>query len=217
MNVIFGAAGFAKEVLFLIERINKSECIDRRIDFFVAADHDQAIGRFIKSIPVIAASEFFERYGNKNVNCFVAVGSPELKQKIVSELRQKICPAFPVLIDPSVCFDKSEGAVKMGEGVFICARAVLTTDITIHPFVHVNLGCTIGHDAIIGSFSTLSPGVHISGNVNIDDVVFIGTGAVVLEQITIATKAIVGAGSVVTKNLTDPVVYIGMPAQKKNP
>lgn len=215
MNVIFGASGFAKEVLFLIERINEAGEDIREIDYFVAADSDPLIGSMIKKISVVSSSYFFEKFNKKQINCFVAVGSPALKQKIVLNLREEMHPVFPSLIDPSVVFDKTSGAVAFGEGVVICAGSILTTDIKIASFVHINLDCTVGHDCSVGEYSTLSPGVHVSGNVKMGSKVFIGTGAVVLEKIEIIENSVVGAGAVVTSNINDPGVYIGMPAKKR--
>jgi sugar O-acyltransferase (sialic acid O-acetyltransferase NeuD family) len=215
MNVIFGASGCAKDVLFLIERINELEENIREIDYFVAADGDPLVGSVIKKTPVVSSSYFLEKFSKKSINCFIAVGSPSLKQKIVLNLREEINPVFPSLIDPSVIFGKAPGSVTFGEGVVVCAGSILTTDIKISSFVHINLDCTVTHDCSIGEYSTLSPGVHISGNVKMGSKVFIGTGAVVLEKIEIIENSVVGAGAVVTSNINDPGVYVGMPAKKR--
>jgi len=55
----------------------------------------------------------------------------------------------------------------MGEGVVICAGCILTTNIKIGNHVQINLDCTIGHDVIMDDYSTLAPGVHLSGYVSL--------------------------------------------------
>lgn len=216
MNVIFGAAGFAKEVLFLIQRKIAAGHDIKNIDYFVVADNDKLVGTSIKNIPVISENAFFTEFSQQSVDCFIAVGSPILKNKILKKIEQQSpLAAFPPLIDPSVIYDMTKEAVKIGTGAILCANTVLTTDIAIKPFVHINLDCTVGHDSVIGSFTTISPGVHISGNVTIGESVFIGTGAVILENLTIADNIVVGAGAVVTSSLTEAGVYVGIPAKKR--
>ena len=58
-------------------------------------------------------------------------------------------------------------AVEIGGGTIITAHTSITTNISIGRHVHVNLNCTIGHDTVIEDYVTLSPGVHLSGNVTI--------------------------------------------------
>jgi hypothetical protein len=54
---------------------------------------------------------------------------------------------------------------------------------------------------------------NISGNVKIGKNVFIGTGAMVLERLTICDDVIIGAGAVVNRSITEPGVYVGVPAK----
>jgi len=215
MNVIFGASGFAKEVEFIISRFISSGDIDYQISYFVAADNDDKIGQSIRGISVISESEFYEKFSKSKVSCYIAIGSPQIKEKIVSRLRKEATANFPVLIDPSVTYDKRPEAVLCQEGSIICGHSILTTDINVGAFAHINIDCTIGHDAAIGEYATLSPGVHISGKVKIGKNVFIGTGAVILENISIGNNASVGAGAVVTRNVREQSTVVGVPAREK--
>jgi acetyltransferase-like isoleucine patch superfamily enzyme len=60
---------------------------------------------------------------------------------------------------------------------------------------------------------TISPGVNIAGKAKIGDLCYIGMGAVVLDGISIGNNSVVGAGSVVTKDVPDSVQVLGMPAR----
>ena len=62
------------------------------------------------------------------------------------------------------------------------------------------------------------PGANISGNVRIADATLIGSGATILQGLTIGKNCIVGAGAVVTKDLPDNCTAVGVPARiiKKN-
>lgn len=216
MNVIFGTAGFAREVDWLTEDLYSDNGVDYRAHFFVAEDGNPFIGDFINSRKVISESEFFSlSTASECVNCIVAVGKPELKEKIVNKVKLKAVGCkFPNIIHPNVSYDVRAHKVRLGIGNIICSKTVLTTDISLGNFVHLNLACTIGHDSAIGDFSTLSPGVHVSGNVRLAERVFVGTGAVIIEKINVCEDVVVGAGSVVTKDLSLPGTYVGMPVRK---
>ena len=67
--------------------------------------------------------------------------------------------------------------VEIGEGSFIGAYSILTTNIKIGPHAILNRGNHIGHDCKIGSFFSAMPGVIVSGDVIIGDVVYMGTNS----------------------------------------
>jgi len=215
MNLIFGTAGFAKEVDWLISDIYDTTGTDYRTDYFVAEEGNMLIGKTINGAEVIGEPEVFRRALGKEVNCFVAIGSPRIKELIVDKIKATIPMAcFPNLIHPDVTYDKRPEKVVFGEGNIICSKTVLTTDIQIGSYVHLNLDCTVGHDSTIGNYSTISPGVHISGNVTINKNVFVGTGAVILEKLSICEETIIGAGATLTKNAPVSGTYVGSPARK---
>jgi len=73
--------------------------------------------------------------------------------------------------------------------------------------------CTVGHDAIIEDFVTLYPGVHVSGNVYLEEGAEIGTGTAIIQGVRVGAWTTVGAGAVVVKDLPPGVVAVGVPAK----
>jgi acetyltransferase-like isoleucine patch superfamily enzyme len=57
------------------------------------------------------------------------------------------------------------------------------------------------------------PGVNISGEVTIDECVYIGTGAKIVNQVEIGEGTIVAAGAVVSKSLPAHCTAVGVPAK----
>jgi acetyltransferase-like isoleucine patch superfamily enzyme len=122
------------------------------------------------------------------------------------------------LLHPNVEYDHDN--VEFGDGVVVCAGSILTVNIVVEAHAQINLDCTVGHDAVIGAYSTLSPGVHISGNVTLERYAFIGTGAVTVNgqpgwPLRIGTGAVVGAGAVVTRDVPAGVTVTGVPARPR--
>jgi len=108
--------------------------------------------------------------------------------------------------------------VEVGRGSVITVGNILTVNVRLGQHVHVNLDCTIGHDAVLEDYATLAPGVHVSGWVFIKEGVYIGTGAVIIngtedKPLEIGAYAVVGAGAVVTKDVPPGVTVVGVPAK----
>ena len=59
-----------------------------------------------------------------------------------------------------------------------------------------------------------NPSVNLSGGLDIGDECLVGTGAQILQYKKIVSQSVVGAGAVVTKDLTEAGVYVGSPAKK---
>lgn len=216
MNVIFGASGFAKEAFLICRRLNKANNnITNNIDYFVVEEKDSTNGSALHGIPIISESSFFNHFADVELSAFIAIGSPAIRKSVVEKISSWNAKVnFPTLIDPSVIMDEEVGRVVIDEGVIICAGVILTTDIKIGRFTHINLDTTIGHDVEIASFTTLSPGCHISGKVSIGNDVFCGTGTVILENLSIADQTTLGAGCVVVKNITESGIYTGVPVKR---
>jgi sugar O-acyltransferase (sialic acid O-acetyltransferase NeuD family) len=115
------------------------------------------------------------------------------------------------LIHPSVIVSKDE--VSIQKGTIICAGNILTCNIKLKKFITLNLSCTVGHDTIIEDFSSFMPSVNISGEVMIEKNVYVGTGAKIINQLSIGENTVVGAGAVVSKSLPANCTAIGIPAK----
>ena len=71
----------------------------------------------------------------------------------------------------------------------------------------------MGHDTIIKDFASFMPSVNISGEVLIEEKVYVGTGAKIINQLQIGKGTIVGAGAVVSKTLPAYCTAVGIPAK----
>ena len=62
-------------------------------------------------------------------------------------------------------------------------------------------------------FVTVLPNSSISGNVVLEEGVDFGTNATIIQGITVGAHTIVGAGSIVVKNLPEHCTAVGAPAK----
>lgn len=207
MNDIYivGASGFGREVAWLIEELetwNIAGFID---------DNESIQNTIINNIPVIGNTDFLLDMKD-NINVVIAIGNPYIREKIVQKLISKETICFPNIIAKDVRISKY---VKMGIGNIICTGTILTTNISLGNFNHINLDCTVGHDVVLNDYITVYPSVNISGNVNIDDYSELGTGSKIIQGKTLAKSVVLGAGAVVVKNLEESGTYVGVPTKKK--
>jgi sugar O-acyltransferase (sialic acid O-acetyltransferase NeuD family) len=101
----------------------------------------------------------------------------------------------------------------LGPGTFVSANVTISTRTTLGKCVFVNRAASIGHHTTIGDFVTVQPGANIAGAITIGSDTYIGMSASVLERTTIGAGCLIAAGAVVTANLPDRVLAMGLPAR----
>jgi len=207
---IYGGGGFAREVAWLIESCNESKKFYEVVSFI--DDSEAAQGGELNGIPVVSLETARLRYPDARI--VGAVGTPRTRQ-IVMEKAAAAGFLCETIIHPRVECSKW---VKIGLGTLICAGNILTTNITLGQHVQLNIDCTVGHDVIMGDFTSVAPGVHVSGWVHFGKRVYVGTGAVIIngtenKPITIGDDAVIGAGACVTKSVSAGTTVVGVPAK----
>lgn len=202
--VIIGAGGFGREVAWLIEDINKVEHKWNLIGF--VDDNKDIQDKEINGYKVVGNIEWLR---NQELHVVSAIGEPIIKKKVLNKISDSK-NHYPTLIHPSViCSER----VSFGEGTIICAGNIITVNIDIGKHVIINLDCTIGHDTIVGDYSTILPGVNVSGFVKTGKCVNVGTGSAIIQGINIGENTIIGSGAVVTKDLPANCTAVGVPAK----
>lgn len=186
---IFGGGGHAREV---------AAHLGREVTFFV---DDKYSTPSFHPISEFKPSEYL---------MMVAVADSKERFKIVNRLPAEteyfsfIHPSA-ILLDPKI---------QIGEGSFVGANCVLTTNIQIGNHAILNRGNHIGHDCKIGDFFSAMPSAVLGGNVYVGNRVYFGSCSNVREKTTILDDIIIGMNAAVVKNIFEPGTYVGVPAKK---
>lgn len=198
--VIVGSSGFAKEIKWIIDRINDKELTYNFIGYIDDTKKDFVVGD----------DSFLDCYENQ-LAVVIAISNPKIRSKLAERYQRNKHLFFPNIVDPSVLMSES---VSLGMGNIICAGSIMTVDISVADFCIFNLDCTVGHGSVIDNFVTVNPSVNISGNVVVSEGASIGTGAQLLQGLKIGKNSVVGAGAVVIEEIPDNCVAVGVPAKK---
>jgi len=186
---LFGYGGHAREV---------ASQIDQEVIFFVDDEYANDIAKPIS------------QFNPEEYVIMVAVADSRDRFDIVQKLPKET--QYFTYIHPTVLI--MDDNIELGEGSFIGANSILTTNIKIGKHAILNRGNQIGHDCIIGDYFSAMPGAIVSGNVTIHDLVYMGTNSAIKEKISVHSWSTIGMNSCVIKHIEEPGVYVGVPAKK---
>ena len=110
--------------------------------------------------------------------------------------------------------------VEIQKDVYIGNRTKIHSHTFICELVSIGNDCVVGHGVMFinDKFSNGKPAQGdrtLWKKTTIGNNVYIGSNATIL-PVTICDNVVIGAGTVVTKNITQPGTYIGNPAKKLN-
>ncbi|MBV8124766.1 MAG: hypothetical protein JOY60_08385 [Burkholderiaceae bacterium] len=204
---IIGTSGFAKEVGQLAGHINAATPRWSRIEYL--AEEATNIGLELPYGCVTGTDALLDR--EEPADFAIGIGRPKIRQRIAERCAARPWLAAPNLIHPNTLVDPAW--MKLGQGNILTRGAVFTCSIVVGDFNVFNLNCTIGHDVRIGNCVVINPGCNISGGVSLGDRCLVGTGVQILEGLGVAADTTLGAGALVSKSITEPAIYVGLPAR----
>lgn len=206
--VLVGAGGLGREVAALVEALNERRTTWDLLGF--VDDDPDLHGTAVMGYPVRGDVDWLAH--QTDLHFALTIGDGEVRRSIANRLTStEVRPA--TLIHPTVSFHRT---VTLGPGAILCNGAAPTVNLQIGPHTVLDQRCTVGHDAVLNAFVSVHPGAHISGSVHLETGVTLGTGAVVLPEVTVGTRAMVGAGAVVTDDLPPDCTAVGVPARPQS-
>ena len=101
---------------------------------------------------------------------------------------------------------------KIGKGTVVMHHTFVNAGAQVGENVILNTHCNIEHNACVGHHCHVSTGVMVNGDCIIGNNCFIGSQSVLANGISICDDVLVGAGSLVRKNIVKSGIYSGNPA-----
>jgi len=101
----------------------------------------------------------------------------------------------------------------IGRGCAIMPLAMVSAGVRIGNHSQMYGQSFAGHDSTVGEFVFLSANSHTGGNVTVRNGAHIGIMSTSIEHVTIGEFAVIGAGSVVIRDVPDRSIVVGNPAR----
>lgn len=198
--ILIGAGGHAKVIADMIQQ-NK----DYSIVGLIAKNKEEGFW----GIPVIGTDADLKDLFAQGIRyAFVAIGDGKIRRKMTQILKE-IGYRLINVISPKAVISAS---VRLGNGIAIMSGAVINADTIVEDGCIINTNTSVDHDNYVGSFTHIAPGCAIAGFNTIGKDCFLGIGSRIIDRIVIGDNTIVGAGSVVIRNIAGNCTVVGVPA-----
>jgi sugar O-acyltransferase (sialic acid O-acetyltransferase NeuD family) len=176
----------------------------------IMAQMDERLPCFVDDEYICENSLPLSKFDPNKYLAMIAIGHSQKRKQMFEKLPANT--KYFSFVHPSAQI--MDNSIFIGEGSFVGANCILTTNIKIGDQAILNRGNHISHDCIIGDFFSAMPNSIISGNVRIGDIAYLGANSCIKEKINIHNNVIIGMNSGVIKDINRPGSYVGCPAKK---
>lgn len=200
--IIIGASGHGKVTADIIQTAG-----DQVVGFL---DDDISLPDDLYGISVLGTIDKYEEY--KDTSEFViAIGNATIREEIAERLHGV---KWYTAIHPSA--EISNLDVSIGEGTVVMANAVINAGAHVGRHCIINSSAVVEHDNRLEGFVHISVGAKLGGTVSVGKATWVGIGSVINNNINICSKCMIGAGTVVIRDIEEAGTYTGVPAKRKH-
>lgn len=197
--VIVGSKGHALSVLDACDSVGLEPVLilDKNSDL------NEAHG-----IPIVSELSQLKSYEPAFV---LGVGSNFLREAAFNEIRREV----PKSVFPVVAHKTSwvSSRAELAEGTIVLANANVGPNARTGIGALLNTGSSLDHDGVLGDFASLGPGANSAGGVRIGARTMVGLNVGITHGVCIGDDTVVGAQSLVRKDIPSFVVAFGVPCK----
>ncbi|MBP2832006.1 acetyltransferase [Aquimarina sp. U1-2] len=204
--IIIGASGHAKVIIEAIE-------FKKQYEIFGLVDSYKEKGEKLMNHEILGSEyeipNLMEQGITKGV---IAIGDNWTRLQMYNKIKT-LAPDFEFVTVVHHSAIVSSRA-KIGKGTVILTGVKINTDARVGNFCILNTNSSLDHDCDMHDFSSIAPGVTVGGNVKIDFCTAICLGANIIQGVHVGEHTIVGAGSLITKNVDSFKLVYGVPGKE---
>ena len=172
--VIIGAGDLGKEVVWLIEDINK-QCPTYLILGFLDDDVEKDGGEFY-GYKVLGSVDQLEGINRRiPISAVIAIQDGNIRKKIIDE--HKDFNSWEPIVHPTAVIASTS---PVGEGTIVFPQVTISVDTVLGKFNLYYIHSTICNDCIIGDYVSVMSGVTVSERAEIGEGCFLTAGSTVL-------------------------------------
>ncbi|MBY0293623.1 MAG: acetyltransferase [Alphaproteobacteria bacterium] len=198
--IIIGSGGYAKVVTDALQK--QGYQINHVFD-----DNIEKIGTLSNCGVKIEKMPTSSWWKESTKPTIITIGSNLVRKKIATSLTSA---RWLTVIHPTAIIHET---ASIGVGTYIGANVVIQSDAIIGDHSIINTGAIIEHDVFIGTYCHIAPGSIVTGGTHVNEGVFLGVGTKIIPNKKIGEWGIIGAGSVVLKDIPPYSKAHGIPCQ----
>ncbi len=204
--VILGGGGLASEVADAVRALETDGGLVCRALY----DDDRRLkGRMLQGLEYAGTIQDYLDGDRPGAACVIGIGDNAVRERLAAELAAAGRTVRAVLHPTAVV----SGTATVGPGCYIAAWAFVGPRVRLGRHVVVNVGTSIGHDAVVEDLVQLCPGVRVSGFCHIGRAAFLGSNAVVAPGKRVGAGARLSACSFAGRDIPSGTLASGVPAR----
>lgn len=205
--LIFGASEHAKCTIDILEQMQEHKIVG-------VLDDALPKNSFFEGYKVLGKIKNLSQVrDNMTINGGIIAIGDNYTRYLVYQTIQEVAPDFEFIsaIHPSAIIGKN---VSIGEGSVIMPGVIINNSSKIGRHTLLGAKSSVDHDSRVLDFSSFGPGCTTGGNVTVGFCSAICLSAGIIHGVEIGDHTVIGAGSIVNKNVEDHILAYGIPAKK---
>ena len=202
---IVGAGGMGREVLNIVLDIHRFTGQQWNIKGFLDDTPDPLAGKKCDCAVVGTIQDY---YPKPNDILAMGIANPADKKRLASLLKGRGA-TFERIVHT---YHNGGLHNVVGEGIVIYPGFGMSVNCRIGDFCTL-LTCSLGHDVVVGDYSTISTNCNVMGKVNIGEGVFMGGNSAIAPNVSIGDWSYLCLGSMVMKDVAPGDKVMGNPAR----
>lgn len=146
----------------------------------------------------------------RDIEVILAFGDCDARLAIGERLLSKGYCLATIIHPAAIVSCKAE----IGKDVFIACGAVIDPHVVIGDHTIINTNAIVSHGTTIGKACHLAPLSALAGNCKLEDAIWVGLGAKIIERRNIGARTFIGAGAVVIRDTNPDTLCYGIPANE---
>ncbi|MCP9765340.1 acetyltransferase [Lacihabitans soyangensis] len=199
--LVIGAGGHALEILDVLLQDNYPHPI------YFYDDITPSLTSF-RGFPVVKNETMLKEIYPANFFFVLGIGNPIHRKNMYEKFKSLGGDLSSVISNKSV--HSSQLINKEFDLMNLC---YLGPETNIGKGTLINTGAQIHHEVEIGEFTEISPRALLLGKVKVGNLCSLGGNCTILPKIRIGNNVIVGAGTVVTSDVPDNKLIVGVPGK----